>query len=61
MSEGQTGSPQITTFSDMLNEIRDFKRIEELGLLDYFCYVEENQPIIEDNRNGFMNGLVIIQ
>ena len=51
----------MTTFSDMLNEIRDFKRIEELGLLDYFCYVEENQPIIEDNRNGFMNGLVIIQ
>ena len=51
----------MTTFSDILNKTRDFKNIEELGLLDYFCYVEEAQPIIEDSRNGFMNGLVIIQ
>lgn len=54
MSDGQTSSPQMTTFSDILNKTRDFKNIEELGLLDYFCYVEEAQPIIEDNRNGFM-------
>jgi hypothetical protein len=58
MSEGQQ---EMTTFSDILNKMRDFKSIEELGLLDYFCYVEEAQPIIEDNRNGFMNGLVISQ
>ncbi|CAG5099150.1 Oidioi.mRNA.OKI2018_I69.XSR.g16297.t1.cds [Oikopleura dioica] len=54
VSEDQGGNHQLCTFSDILNRTCEFRQVEELGLAEYFCYIEEAQPLAEDTEKGLM-------